>query len=180
MAKRRTIETDIFGIEVKPTSRIDSRAKGVRNENRAAKVLEQWTGVPFTRVPRSGGLRWRDTANVCGDLVCEVQDFDFPFSIETKHLKKVTFIENRPLRSNSLFFTIWEQATEGAERAGKTPLAMIRENGMPKDTYYIVTSFEVNLKPLATGISKQGIEIYIYDSRQFFKLDFDRIKTTVQ
>ena len=34
------------------------------NELKAAKWLTKWTGCPFTRTPSSGGLRWKNTANV--------------------------------------------------------------------------------------------------------------------
>lgn len=174
--KERSIETDVFGFKVEP-NRINSRAKGSRNENRAAGVIEAWTGVPFTRVPRSGGLRWKDTANVCGDLVCEVQDFDFPFAIETKHLKLLTLPKKGGnLRRNSTFYTIWEQAKRDADRAKKIPLGMIRANGMPKDTYYVLINFLIGYPVVAYAPLQQ---FWIYRSEDFFKQDFGFVRSTL-
>ena len=62
----RRVDTDLFGAKEQS---INSKVKGNNNELKAAKWLTKWTGCPFTRTPSSGGLRWKNTANVCGDVV---------------------------------------------------------------------------------------------------------------
>ncbi len=157
--KIRTIETDVFGYEVQENP-INSKKKGDKNERTAAKWLSEWTGVPFTRVPRSGGLRWKNTANVCGDVVCEDQDFKFPFVVETKHLKRITF--TKYLRGNSRIYSIFEQVKEDAQRADKLPLMILRKDGMPAGTYVVFFTFTLS------GVVEvcSGGSLYGYNSQE--------------
>lgn len=144
MAKRkrklRTIETDIFGYPVAENP-INSNRKGKDNERTAAKWLSLWVGKPFTRVPSSGGLRWQGTANVCGDVVCEDSDYNFPFTVETKHLKRIVFTE--VLRSNSRVFSVYDQCKEDCERSGKKPMLMLRKDGMGTGKYIIFFEMDI-------------------------------------
>lgn len=137
------LEHDLF--DTKPRkSGINSKKKGNQNELQCAKFLKEWTGLEFNRVPQSGGLRWKNSEGVTGDLVCE--DRSFPFSVETKHYKSITFTPK--LRENSFIYTVWKQALQDAERANKLPIAFLRENGMKKGEYmvyfgdYIVPMFK--------------------------------------
>lgn len=173
---KRTIETDIFGYKVAENP-INSKRKGDTNERVAAKWLTEWTGVPFTRVPSSGGLRWKNSANVCGDLVCEDDNFEFPFAVETKHLKSIPMPET--LRSNSIIFTILEQAKRDADRAGKKPMMILRQNGMPAGKFMIF--FLENLCRLGlgyscAGTSPEGERVYGYHSDAVAKLEFAELK----
>lgn len=181
MSQKRTIETDIFGAKVSD-DRINSRRKGSSNENRVAKVLSQWAGVPFTRVPRSGGLRWKDTANVCGDVVCEVQAFNFPFSVETKHYKSVKL----PIKfctledKRSIVYTFWDQCLDDAARAKKRPLMLIRQNGMRVGEYYLFIDFKLDsIMPVANGVVK-GNKIYLYLSTDVFSTPFEKIVSQIK
>lgn len=133
MAKK-TIKHDVFGLPVRADG-IDSRNKGVVNERLVCKFLEKWTGRPFARVPSSGGLRWKNNSSVCGDVVCEDEDFDMIFSVETKHRKDLVFKEM--LQSNSMIYRVWEQAKADAERARKEPMLILRNNGMPRGKYIV-------------------------------------------
>jgi Holliday junction resolvase len=74
-------------------NRINSKAKGSKNERYAAKALEEWVGFPFTRVPQSGGLRWQGGQNITGDIIPEdmYKLQDFPFSVEVKARKELDF-----------------------------------------------------------------------------------------
>ena len=92
MSKRqlRTIETDIFGYQVAENP-INSKKKGDTNERAAASWLHKWTRELFIRTPSSGGRRLENASNFCGDVVCENEDFNFPFVVETKHRKDITF-----------------------------------------------------------------------------------------
>lgn len=175
--KYRTIETDVFGFEVRESG-INSKRKGDKNERVLAKLLSVWVGVPFTRVPRSGGLRWKDTANVCGDVVCEVASFHFPFSVETKHLKTVNI--SHKLRKNSMIYKIFTQAQEDAKRANKFPVVFVRENRMKKETYYVfVGSYVANIIGIEKSISSGkiiGDTIFGFNSKDFFECKFAEFK----
>lgn len=163
MAKRiRTIETDVFGkfILVAP---INSKLKGNSNELVAAKFMEKWTGKKWTRTPSSGGLRWKDAPNVCGDIVCEESSFYSPVSIETKHLKSLTFSKN--LRSNSKIYTILEQAKMDADRSGRKPLLLLRKNGMPAGTFVVYLTVKVEATCISEGMFN-GLNVYGYKSAE--------------
>ncbi|MCB9047650.1 MAG: hypothetical protein H6550_16065 [Chitinophagales bacterium] len=126
---KRTMRHDIFNLPVRTRS-INGKQKGNANEREAAKSLGLWTGARFVRVPQSGGLRWEDNAKVTGDIVCDTKGFDFPFSVETKHLAAVPY--TKELRANSKVYKIWKQATTDAVRSQRLPMAMIRYNGLGK------------------------------------------------
>ena len=167
----RRVDTDLFGAKEQS---INSKVKGNNNELKAAKWLTKWTGCPFTRTPSSGGLRWKHTANVCGDVVCEVHDFFFPFIVETKHLKSIYI--TKKLRSNSELFTIFHQACEDAERGNKHPMALLRANWMKAETYYIVLPYwigewvGISCKCVSKGTMEfrgNTIELFVFDSEDF-------------
>ena len=136
---QRNIAEDILGKG--RTQSINQKRKGNTNEREAAKALQEWTGEEFVRVPQSGGIRWKNSENVTGDIMCTKRSFKFPFSVETKHLKSLAFVktlENKEtLRANSQIFTYWSQAESDAKRAGKAPLMLIRCNGMAKGVFYL-------------------------------------------
>lgn len=149
MAKKNTfnIGHDLFG-GYRANTGINSKAKGDNNERAVCKWLHKWTGSKFARVPSSGGLRWANAAKTCGDVICEDDDFYFPFSVETKHYKNLTVKEQ--LRSNSLVYRFWKQAvTDSLRSATKMhPLLLLRKNGMKAGEYYFGVSDE-----LAEGIT---------------------------
>lgn len=130
----RTLAHDLFDLPEKKS--INSKQKGMKNERAAAKWMQKWTGHPFTRVPSSGGMHWKDNSTVCGDIVCKEEGVNIPFSVETKHLDKIHI--RKKLRANSAIHTIWEQAVTDADRGNKLPLALLRENNMPAGEYYVV------------------------------------------
>lgn len=185
MRKRteRTIETDIFGIQVaeKP---INSKKKGDSNERRVARWLEIWTGKPFTRVPRSGGLRWQGTANVCGDLVCEDDKFDMPFTIETKHLHRIA-MKGR-LRSNSYVYSIYEQCRLDCERSGRRPMLILRQNGMKAGTWVLFFEeqeaqfvLQQGISPYAIGTTPDDVRLLGFKSEEIININFVMFKNFV-
>lgn len=133
------IRDDVLG----PTRRapINSKNKGNRNEQAVARWLTRWTGKEFVRTPQSGGIRWRNSLglNICGDVVCTEQGHYFPFTVETKHLKDISFRvgKNGCLREDSRVLTIFEQVNADSTRDGKRPLMLLRCNGMGKDTWWV-------------------------------------------
>lgn len=131
------IEEEIFGITKKVQS-INQKLKGNRNELAVTKILTDWTGHEFVRVPRSGGLRWKNRMDICGDVINADPAFDFPFSVETKHVKSLGFDPyKKTLRVNSVVYTYWGQAVRDAASVNKIPLMLLRDNGMPKNWYYL-------------------------------------------
>lgn len=177
--EKRTIETDFLGIEViGKKKKINSKVKGNANELECAKFLHKWTGVKFSRVPSSGGLRWQDTVNACGDLICQDQDFLFDFAVETKHLKSLTFSRN--LRENSSIFRIHLQAVRDAERARKCPMMCLRKNGMEAQRYVVYVPFKIEGLSIysegTTLVNKTPTELYGYLSDYLMrKSNFDDI-----
>jgi hypothetical protein len=166
MAKRRTMDTDMFNIPVRKKS-INGKQKGNTNERECARTVGLWAQEKFTRVPSSGGLRWKDSRDVASDLVCESPDFYFPLTVETKFLKQIHV--DRDLGSRSIVYTVWKQVYADAVRCGKLPMAMLRENGMKKFTgddgekyqdYYVVFDkrFGGNLMALYCPRVLQGID----------------------
>ena len=183
--KSRTIETDIFGLPVSQDKKINSKRKGDLNERTVAKWLEEWTGVKFTRVPRSGGLRWQATANVCGDLVCEDSSFGFPFTIETKHLANITM--GGVLRKKSKVFTVYEQCKSDCARSGRLPMLILRRNGMPQGEWIIFFEEQVanilmenNLFVYSLGTAPNGIRLVGFSSHVLKDMmNFDRFKELI-
>ena len=122
--------------------RINSKAKGSKNERDICKWWEEWTGYDFSRVPSSGGLRWQRTLDTTGDILCSDKKhcLKFPFSIECKSYKEIKF-EHVLLGNKSCdVLKFWEQASEDAKRGEKQPILMMRYNSMPKNEYFFVVS----------------------------------------
>ncbi len=137
------------------SDRINSKAKGSKNERELCKLMQQWTGYDFARVPSSGGLRWKDTDNTVGDIICtdKLHGRRFRFAIETKFYKDINFehliLGNKKVKINEF----WQQAEEDGKRAGKEPLLLMRYNGMPKQTYFVMMDIELFNIILGNGIS---------------------------
>lgn len=133
------IKDDILGASKKAP--INSKNKGNLNERAVAKWLSQWTGKEFVRTPQSGGIRWQNSLglNICGDVVCTEQGHNFPFTVETKHLKGISFEVNKNhiLRENTKVLTVYQQVKRDANRSNKLPLMFLRSNGMPKATWWV-------------------------------------------
>ena len=147
---------ELFG---QKQSTINSKRKGNANEAALASFLSEWTGQEFVRIPQSGGLRWKNAQNICGDLLCTNNDFDFPFVIETKHLKHYPC--PRMLHKNSCIYSIWKQPLRDAERSGKRPSLFLRKNGMPSKTWHCVfDENHVMKEKLADKIVFEGSNLF--------------------
>ena len=168
------IDTELFGT-VHRKQKINSKVKGNSNELAVTKILSDWTGHEFVRVPMSGGLRWKNRMDICGDVINADSDFDFPFSVETKHVKSLGLhlLENtKAIRNNSVIFTYFSQCERDAKATNKIPMLIIRENGMRKGSYYICLQLQFEhvlkmsnyIKPLFTGGLLCG-----FDSEEFFE-----------
>jgi hypothetical protein len=132
------IDTTLFGIVHRP-KKINSKIKGNSNELVVSKLISDWTGHEFTRVPMSGGLRWGSRVDICGDIINVDRNFDFQFSVETKAIKNLGLKDgwDVELRKNSKIYGYWEQCKRDAEAAKKIPFLIIRHNGMKRGAYFI-------------------------------------------
>lgn len=162
---------------------VNSKNKGDCNEREAARALTEWTGYEFVRIPLSGGLGWDNRVNVCGDLISTDPEFDFPFSVETKHYRSLGLKKGvHLLRSNSVVFTFMAQCKRDAETAGKNPFLMLRENGMKQGTWYIFlpVNFSQQLtfnNYLAIRFMDKDGTIAGFPSESFFKnINFETLK----
>jgi len=123
----------------------NSKKKGNKAERELCKWFQQWTGFPFTRVPASGGLRWKNTNATAGDIICDDERHSrrFQFSVESKSYKDINF-EHLILGNKSIkILEFWKQANEDAERSGKIPILFMRYNGMAKNTYFVIIPISV-------------------------------------
>lgn len=132
------------------TMRVNSRKKGKRGERKAAGVLHKWTGMEFTSVPQSGGLRWKKTDNICGDIICTDALHRFDFSVEAKNYKEINFEHLLMPDIDSKIVQFWAQAKSDAKRGKKLPLLMMRYDRLPADYFFTVISIGLfkRLKPL--------------------------------
>jgi Holliday junction resolvase len=122
-------------------TRINSRKKGAKNERNLCKVLQEWAKYEFTRTPASGGLRWKKTDNITGDIVCAEPNVIFPFTIESKAYKEINF-EHLLYLKDTTIESFWAQAKTDSERGKKIPILMMRYDRLPKDFYFVVLSIQ--------------------------------------
>lgn len=124
---------------------VNGKKKGSKNERNLAKWWQSWSGIEFTRVPASGGLRWSKTDNITGDLICadERQSRRFPFSIEAKSYNDFRF-EHLILGNKKVkILEFWNQSKEDAERSNKVPILFARYNGMAASTWFTMVTYEI-------------------------------------
>ena len=118
---------------------INSRNKGSKNERKVTALYKDWTGYDFSRTPASGGLKWKSNNSIIGDITCSDESHKdrFPFTIECKSYKEVNFEQLLSANKNIKILEFWSQAVKDAWRAKKTPILMVRYNGMPSDLHYL-------------------------------------------
>ena len=163
----------------------NSRQKGSKNERELCKWFTDWTkGLEFQRVPASGGLRWKKTDDITGDIICSERGSNrkFPFTVEAKFYKDINF-EHLILGNKKIkILEFWEQAKEDSIRAQrrKAPMLFMRYNGMPKRVWFVVmepktfdeidhtkgkhTHFKIQLET--------GEELYIMNSNDLLNTDY--------
>lgn len=168
---------------------INSKNKGNRGELEVAKFMKSWTGYEFTRVPQSGGLRWKSRENIAGDIICSDPKHEryCKLSIEVKFPKEVAF-EHLLLpttgKGTDKVNHYWRQCTSDAASVQKVPILFIHRNGMKKGTFFVV----VDLSLLANNTQKisydYGVMIYktennggiiIMNSEDFKKFDYKKL-----
>ena len=102
------------------------RQKGNDYELKIAKIFTNWSGRKFERVPRSGGLRWKEDNNVTGDIVSPFE-LKFPITIETKK-REDSWDFDKLLEETSEIWKWWEQSCEDGRRVGKISWLVIGRN----------------------------------------------------
>jgi len=126
----RRIQHDVYGTKPRKPG-INSYVKGANNERVCAQFFTDWTGQPFARVPRSGGLNWKNTARVQGDIICEDDTFDFPFVVETKHkIMSLSSNKDGKMREGTILINFWEQNQRDALVIKKIPILLVRKHKM--------------------------------------------------
>lgn len=138
---------------------MNSKKKGNKNERELAKWWKDWTGIEFSRVPSSGGLRWKKTDNITSDIICTDphKSRNFKFNIETKFYKDINF-EHLILKDNPKNIKIWEfwnQAKDDGKKANRIPILFMRYNSMPRSTWFVVVELRILnivLKLLGKGV----------------------------
>jgi len=162
----------------------NGKAKGSKGERVLSKWFTQWTGLEFTRVPASGGLRWKSMANATtGDLVCadDRHSRRFQFSVESKSYKDINFEHLILGNKKAKIREFWKQASEDAERGKKVPILFMRYNGMAKNTFFVVMPYYVFNLLLPTVITfdyprftVHGVDggLMIMNSNDLLKFDY--------
>lgn len=162
---------------------INSKKKGSRGERDLCKWWKEWTGYEFSRVPASGGLRWKKADNITSDIICtdDAHAHKFKFSIECKNYKGITFNDIiKGTKSDVLKF--WLQACSDATRGKKIPLLFMRENGMAKGVYFVATTVEVGKLLLQLNLlekdyfrihaGKEGMDFYVFNSKDLRAISY--------
>lgn len=124
---------------------MNSKTKGNRFERTICKYFKEWTGYEFSRVPQSGGLRWKKADNISSDIICsdKVHSRRFPCNIECKFHKEIKFEEILLGNKNCKIFDFWEQVLNDSSRANRIPLLIMRYNNMPSSEAFLVISPEL-------------------------------------
>lgn len=149
-------------------SRINSKNKGNRFERAICKWFQSWTGYEFSRVPASGGLRWKKTDNITSDITCTDPDHarDFLFSVECKSYQDIKFEHVLLGNKNCKISQFWEQTTRDAKRGDKIPLLVMKYNNMPKGEAFFVVDYD--LGSLILGLMKSPKVMCIYNGKGLF------------
>lgn len=165
--------------------RINSRKKGCKAERDASKSFETWTNKKFARTPSSGGLNWK-SSNAKGDIVCTTEGHYFPFCIEVKSYKEINLSYLLVGKKDCIMYKFWEQCSGDAKKANKTPLLLMRFNGMPKFEWVVVMELTL-FKLLEKSNSDKWLNssnflfsvkdgLVLMNSAQFFTSDYKAIK----
>lgn len=170
------------------------KQKGNENERNLAKWFERWTGEKFARVPASGGLRWQNKDSVVGDVVTQDETFYFPFTIETKHVQNAGIVKGKTeITAKYNLFQYWQQAETDTARLNtsegkptKVTLLLVRQNRMPKDTWYFFVDRKLKSILRRLGLefahyaTKASTTIFAAKSDEVLKIDFKKFRCEVQ
>lgn len=165
-------------------TKINSRKKGAKGENRARFLMEAWTSKKWARVPASGGLNWHNSIS-SGDIICVTEGHYCPFTIEVKNYGEINF--------NHLFYLpkcdilkFWDQAHRDAQRVNKVPLLMMRYDRLPGDFFFVVIPrtiynrfFREYMTDEDVRFVSENFGIAMISSTAFFKVPYKEIRKPI-
>lgn len=155
----------------------NSKQKGSTYERRVAKLMTDWWGGEFSRVPASGGLRWGADQRVAGDIVPPLRS-NFPFVIECK--KHEGWGLHNLLLNTGPIRTWWEQVILDCTRMAEHGMAPCLVFSKNRDKDYILIPYVedvFNLLASKHPVSRQIVEYNnIRDETQYF----DTLLTTFE
>lgn len=170
---------------------VNGKKKGSKAERALCKWWESWSGLEFNRVPASGGLRWGNTQNITGDLICsdERASRRFPFSIESKAYKDIRF-EHLILGNKKVkIWEFWEQAKADGIRGNKIPILFMRYNNMKASTWFVIIPYAIyKLWKLKLGHHKlpfahlevEGEKVVLMNSSDLITADYKEFIKSVK
>ncbi len=148
----------------------------------ACDFFHEWTGMKFTRVPASGGLRWKNSTNTTGDIIADEPNYIFPFSIEAKNMADIRF-EHLIYDVQSDIIKFWKQCWADAKRGNKIPLLLMRYNGLKGGMFFIAMqrSFfealqEGCLNPILKPRLTYNSSIVISNTNELKKIPFIKVE----
>jgi len=161
--------------------KINSRSKGRRGETMACDFFHEWSGMKFTRVPASGGLRWKNTTNTTGDIIADEPNYIFPFSIEAKNMSEINF-QHMIYDVDSDIKKFWGQCWNDAKRGNKVPLLLMRYNGLKGGMFFVVMqrSFYDKLVEMEDTINLKRLtynqSLVITNTNELKSIPFSRVE----
>jgi len=124
--------------------KVNGKAKGSNFERKVAKYLTSWLKEhnidgEFTRVPASGGLRWKKNETVIGDITLSSPTHETLCTFECKNQEKFSLWKlfgyhaiKKPKNSPSTLQEFWYQACSDANRTeSKFPTLVMTKNHRP-------------------------------------------------
>lgn len=152
--------------------RINGKKKGNKGEREVAAHFTKWVGLKFNRVPASGGLHWKSDNRVHGDIVPPVDLKNFPFCIEVKNTKEISFNEMLQINSKtSAIKKFWKQCVDDASEVGLEPLLAFHYNGLPKKWYFCMLRRKVFLK-LKPHMKTDVYKLLYWNGKIIFPLEY--------
>lgn len=133
---------------------INGKQKGAKFERDIAKLLSEWWGEDFNRVPMSGGLDWQKDNRVTGDIV-PPPDSDFPYTVECKKREGWDF--EQVIKGTGEVADWWKQCTNDAKKVDKIPLLIFSKNRSP--IYFMVHVDDFNKYGIKTNYFITTVEL---------------------
>lgn len=139
-----------------------SKQKGNRYERRCVKLLTEFTGAKFRRIPSSGAFNKFGGAKVAehvfsGDVIADRKDFWF--SVESKSQKAFSFVAMLKNPETCKFTEWWDQCVNDAKSIDRLPMLMFK----PDTLEDFVALTDDGIRRLDIPINTPHFSIRIYD-----------------
>ena len=138
-----------------------SKQKGNRYERRCAKLLSEFTGVNFRKVPASGGFNKFGGQVVAehafsGDVICDKKEF--MFSVEAKSQKAFSFVAMLKSPETAKFTEWWKQCVEDAKRVAKLPMLIFKPDS--QEDFVAISEMGTIRLDIPSQVPRFSIETY--------------------